>query len=53
VIFGFAVAAACAEHFAGVKHGREVDATLRAHRSGCWDAAQFDHDIEALKAKDI
>jgi len=53
VIFGFAIAAACAEHFAGVKHEREADATLRAHQSGCWDAAQFDHDIEALKAKNI
>ena len=50
VVFGFAFAAACAEHFAGVKHEREVDS---AHQCGCWDAAQFDHDIEVLKAKGI
>ena len=53
VIFGFAIAAACAEHFAGVKHQREVDAPLSGHQSGCWDATQFDRDIKALKAKDI
>jgi hypothetical protein len=33
-IFGFAIAAACAEHFAGVKHEREVDAPLPAHQCG-------------------
>jgi hypothetical protein len=53
VIFGFTIAAACAEHFAGVKHEREGDAHLSGHQCGCWDVAQFDHDIEALKAKDI
>ena len=53
VIFGFALAAACAEHFAGVKHEREVGTPLSGHQSGCWDASQFDRDIEALKAKDI
>jgi len=53
VIFGFAIAAACAEHFAGVKHEREVETPLSAHQSGCWDAAEFDRNIEALKAKDI
>jgi hypothetical protein len=53
VIFGFAIAAACAEHFAGVKHEREVETHLSGHQSGCWDAAQFRRDIEALKVKDI
>jgi len=53
VIFGFAIAAACAEQFAGVKREGEVDSRLSVHQSGCWDSAQFDHDIESLKVKDI
>jgi len=53
VIFGFAIAAACAEHYAGVKHEHEVETPLSGHQSGCWDAAQFNNDIKALKAKDI
>ena len=53
VIFGFAIAAACAEQFAGVKREGEVDSRLSVHQSGCWDSAQFDHDIESLRVKDI
>lgn len=53
VIFGFAMVAALAEHFAGVKHEPEDDTPVPTHQCVCWDAAQFDHDVEALKAKDI